>query len=745
VQPFELPEFYIAHPARINPHLEGARVHSTMWARQMGMLDDTRDPGTPEIWDERKLDAMDYALLCAYTHPDCSGPELDLVTDWYVWVFYFDDHFLEVYKRPQDEEGAKAYLGRLAAFMPVHPAGALPEPVNAVERGLADLWARTVPTMSAEWRRRFAESTENLLNASLWELSNIRDGRVPNPIEYIEMRRKVGGAPWSADLVEHAVRAEIPARVVATRPLRVLKDAFSDGVHLRNDIFSYQRETESEGEINNSVLVVERFLGVGPQQAADTVNDLLTSRLHQFENTTLTELPLLFEEYGLDPAERASVLAYVRGLQDWQSGGHEWHTRSSRYMNKGSAGSRAGRGILDGPTGLGTAATRLPLMLRAAELSRLKSHLHVPYQRVGPTRLPDFTMPYPTRMSPHLERARENCIRWCAQMGMHDPVLRHPQPIWDVQKLAACDFAVCAASIHPDASADGLDVSTQWLAWGTYADDYFPAVFFRDRDMAGAKVFNARMSAFMPLDCGQTPPAMNPVETGLADLWRRTADPMSGQARRRFRAAIESTTQSWLWELSNHIQHRIPDPVDYIEMRRRTFGSELTTSLARLGHGNQVPPEIYHTRTMRQLDNSAMDYACLTNDIFSYQKEMEFEGEINNGVLAVQNFLGCGPQEAVAIVNDLMTSRLRQFDHITAVELPALFEEFDLEEKAREVLNGYVVELQNCMAGILRWHRETRRYDESELRRQAKPNRPLAGPAGLGTSACRVPELLRSR
>jgi germacradienol/geosmin synthase len=311
--------------------------------------------------------------------------------------------------------------------------------------------------------------------------------------------------------------------------------------------------------------------------------------------------------------------------------------------------------------------------------------------------------------------------------------------------MAACDFAVCAASIHPDASADGLDVSTQWLAWGTYADDYFPAVFFRDRDMAGAKVFNARMSAFMPLDCGQTPPAMNPVETGLADLWRRTADPMSGQARRRFRAAIESTTQSWLWELSNHIQHRIPDPVDYIEMRRRTFGSELTTSLARLGHGNQVPPEIYHTRTMRQLDNSAMDYACLTNDIFSYQKEMEFEGEINNGVLAVQNFLGCGPQEAVAIVNDLMTSRLRQFDHITAVELPALFEEFDLEEKAREVLNGYVVELQNWMAGILRWHRETRRYDESELRRQAKPNRPLAGPAGLGTSACRVPELLRSR
>ena len=46
------------------------------------------------------------------------------------------------------------------------------------------------------------------------------------------------------------------------------------------------------------------------------------------------------------------------------------------------------------------------------------------------------------------------------------------------------------------------------------------------RDMAGAKVFNARLSEFMPLDCGPTPPPLNPFETGLADLWGRTATPL---------------------------------------------------------------------------------------------------------------------------------------------------------------------------------------------------------------------------
>jgi len=761
MQPFELPEFYVPYPARVNPHLEGARAHSMAWACQMGMLDDVRDPGTPEIWDEAQLAAMDYALLCAYTHPDCSAAELDLITDWYVWVFYFDDHFLELYKRTGDQAGAQAYLDRLPAFMPVEAevegvAGTEPpepplEPENAVERGLADLWARTVPAMSADWRRRFVESTRNLLNESLWELSNINDGRIPNPIEYVQMRRKVGGAPWSADLVEHAVAAEVPARVAATRPLRVLKDTFSDGVHLRNDIFSYQRETEREGEVNNCVLVLERFLGVGPQQAADTVNDLITSRLRQFENTTLTELPPLFEEHALDPAERAAVLAYVKGLQDWQSGGHEWHMRSSRYMNQGgTAAASQGAGLpfpgLAGPTGLGTQGAYLATLLQP----RLyRNHAHVPYQRVGPTPMPEMTMPDEARVNPHRERSRQNCLTWCGAMGMYDPTTRSPRPIWTQAQVAGFDFAICSASINPDADADALDLATQWLAWGTYADDYFPAIFARDRDPVGAKLFVARIPAFMPLDLGPTPPPENPVEAGLADLWRRTAGPMPEPARAQFRAAVETMTDSWLWELANQLQHRIPDPVDYVEMRRRTFGADLTIGLARLGHGTALPPELYATRGMQELENAAMDYACLLNDVFSYQKEIEFEGELNNGVLAVGNFLSCGRDEAVAIANDLMTARLRQFEHVADAELPLLVQQFELDEQAQAALRAYVGELRDWMAGVLKWHRETDRYDEATLRRQhlsagdphPGPGPRLSGlplgPTGLGTAGAR--------
>ncbi|MFE4653878.1 germacradienol/geosmin synthase [Streptomyces sp. NPDC056707] len=730
-QPFTLPDFYVPYPARLNPHVEEARQHTKSWARSIGMVEGSG------IWEEKDLDSHDYALLCAYTHPDCSAEALSLVTDWYVWVFFFDDHFLELFKRTPDREGGKKYLERLPAFMPMEPGARTPEPTNPVEAGLADLWARTVPSMSDAWRARFAEATENLLNESLWELANINEGRIANPVEYIEMRRKVGGAPWSAGLVEYAAGAEVPDSVADERALRVLRDAFSDGVHLRNDLFSYQREVEDEGENSNGVLVLERFLNCSTQEAAEAVNDLLTSRLQQFENTALTELGPLCAEKGLDPTETAAVLAYVKGLQDWQSGGHEWHLRSSRYMNDGGAGEAA--------PGFGMSAASIRFTTRS-ERARLRSHTHVPYRHVGPSLLPEFDLPFGTTLSPHLDGARVRIVDWARRMGILEAQPGVPgSHIWDEERLVAIDLPLCAAGLQPDATAEELDLSSGWLTWGTYGDDWFPVVHGRLRDLAGARLANARLSLFMPLDGSAAPEPVNALERGLADLWQRTAAPMDERARRTFRTAVESMTASWLWELANQAQNRIPDPVDYIEMRRLTFGSDLTMSLCRLGHGKKVPEEIYRSGPLRSLENAAADYATLLNDLFSYQKEIEYEGEVHNGVLVVQNFFGVDYPTAVAIVDDLMNSRLRQFLHVAEQELPLLYDDFGLDAEAREILAGYVEELRHWIAGILIWHRDCRRYREEDLRWGSGAPWHLSGPTGRGVAAARVTAMFAQR
>ncbi|MER5349089.1 terpene synthase family protein [Kitasatospora sp. NPDC002551] len=815
-QPFELPSFYVPHPARLNPHLEEARVHSSGWAREMGMLEGSG------VWTQADLDAHDYGLLCAYTHPDASAEALSLVTDWYVWVFFFDDHFLEVFKRTNDREGGKAYLDRLPLFMPADPAAAVPEPTNPVEAGLADLWRRTVPSMGEDWRVRFAESTRNLLNESLWELANINAGRIANPVEYIEMRRKVGGAPWSAGLIEYAAGAEVPAAVSGARPLRVLMDAFSDGVHLRNDLFSYQREVEDEGELSNGVLVLEKFLECTTQEAADAVNDLLTSRLQQFESTVFTELPQLFADTGLDAEGCARVLAYVKGMQDWQAGGHEWHMRSSRYMNGGGAAAGTATwwdpfaiggvgtsaldvlkpgGALDGLAGeLGSLSRSGPVTrawsptvgqspvaglleaLRAGTpgsgaslespgtgliggsrgdvdpgVRRARSHAHVPFQAVGPSRLPRFRLPFTVELNPCLEASRLHTLAWAERTGLLTARPDDPTAgVWTAESMADYDLALCAAGIHPDASADQLDLTTDWLAWGTYADDYFPVAFGRTGDLAGAKAQNARFGLLMPVDGEPAAEPLTALERGLADLWERTAGPMTAEARGKLREAVETMTLSWIWELHNQVQNRIPDPVDYLEMRRATFGSDLTMSLSRLAHGNAVPPEVYASGPMRSLENAAADFACLMNDLFSYQKEVEFEGEVHNAALVVQNFFGCDYPAAVRIVDDLMHARLDQFRHVVAEEFPVMFEDFGLDGPARAVLAGYVRELENWLAGILIWHEGCRRYREEDLlrhfgreaagvpetvaREAVEPGGGVLGallvrPTGLGTSA----------
>ncbi|MFI1536360.1 germacradienol/geosmin synthase Cyc2 [Streptomyces anandii] len=715
-QPFELPHFYMPYPARLNPHVDEARAHSTRWAREMGMLEGSG------IWERSDLDAHDYGLLCACTHPDCDGPALCLITDWYVWVFFFDDHFLEKYKRSQDRAAGKAHLDRLPLFMPLDLAAEVPEPRNPVEAGLADLWARTVPAMSPDWRRRFAVATEHLLNESLWELSNINEGRIANPVEYIEMRRKVGGAPWSAGLVEYAT-AEVPAAAAGSRPLRVLMETFSDAVHLRNDLFSYQREVEDEGELSNGVLVLETFFGCTTQEAADAVNDVLTSRLHQFEHTAFTEVPALAVELGLTPDQVAAVGAYTKGLQDWQSGGHEWHMRSSRYMNERARSARH-RPHLSGP---GTSAADVGALLASAGAERLRAYTHVPFQKVGPARIPDLRMPYELRLSPHLDAARRGLVEWCHRMGIL------AEGVWDEDRLAACDLALCSAGLDPDATPEALDLSAHWLAFGTYGDDYYPLVHGHRRDLAAAKVTTARLSACMPVDGEEALVPVNAMERALTDLWARTTAEMTPDQRRTLRSAIDAMTGSWVWELSNQLQNRVPDPVDYLEMRRATFGSDLTLSLCRMGHGPAVPPEVYRTGPVRSLENAAIDYACLLNDVFSYQKEIEYEGEIHNAILVVQHFFGIDYPAALAVVNDLMTQRMRQFEHVVAHELPVLYDDFELSEEARAAMAGYVLDLQNWMAGILNWHQRVDRYKADWLARRAHvflPDRPPV-PAAL--------------
>jgi germacradienol/geosmin synthase len=429
--------------------------------------------------------------------------------------------------------------------------------------------------------------------------------------------------------------------------------------------------------------------------------------MQQFEHTAVAEVPALLADRGASPAEAAAVAGYAKGLQDWQSGGHEWHARSSRYMNSGA-----------------TAPAEPGARTRA------RQHARVPYQPAGHLVVPALYMPFPVRTSPHLATARRHAADWARETGMLS------EGLWDERQLAGFDFARCAAMIHAEADPGQLALSADWLTWGTYADDGYAAAFGARRDVAGARECTGRLASFLPSCPAEAAPVPeNALERGLSDLWRRTAGAVTAGDRERVRDAVLEMLGSWVWEVGNLAVNRIPDPVDYVEMRRKTFGADLTMSLARLGpdSAGALPREIETTRVVRELETAAADYACFTNDLFSYQKEVQFEGELHNMVVVTGQFLGVDRRAAARVVANLMAGRMKQFERLVADGLPALAGQRSLDAAARAALRRRARLLRDYMAGVLAWHRATPRYTSTGLRAAYLGFRPV--PTGLGTAA----------
>ncbi|MBW8481245.1 terpene synthase family protein [Actinomadura parmotrematis] len=681
--PFRTPDLYRPWPPRLNPHLDAARAHTRAWAAEQGVTG-------AAVWDGAALEAIDLALLAAYCYPDADRPALELITDWFVWGFFLDDWFLRVFKDGRDTAGAAAWLDRTRRFMPADPAGPVPEPGDPVQRALHDLWARTVPRTSAGWRSRFAADTLAQITDALWELDNLSARRIPNPIDYLEHKRGVGAGRFAADLVELAMGLDLPDRVVASRPVQVLRDAFTDAQVLLNDLLSYERETREEGELHNFVLILERFLGVDAQRAADTAADLHASRLQRFEDAAAAELPALMDELGLDARTRRDLLTLARCLQDADAGSHEWHLRSPRYANAATRDRDPRTPVWQGPSGLGTAAAR-------------RWAAHRPVLRLPRTfQDPGAPPAGPARVNPHIAAVRSDLAVWSARTGLLDGT------VWDPATFAAADHGGRAAMTHPDAPAARLRTVARWGVVLAHLDDLLDRAFKPRGDLAGARAFLARLPAF--LADGPPPPGCA-AERALAEVWRDVAAGLGDAARARLAADFGAFLDGCAWEMEGAARQRVPDAVDYLEMRRRTGATAIACDL--LGYALDldaaVPPALLAAFS---------DQATIANDLRSHAKEVATPGETCNGVLVVQRLLGCGLQRAADVVADLGAARAGQFGRLAAEAVAAAPE-----------LAPLVDGLRAWLAGDRLWGARTHRYGTPV------PRVPV--PAGPGTSAAR--------
>ncbi|MET9634455.1 hypothetical protein ABZX92_44070 [Lentzea sp. NPDC006480] len=326
-------EFDMPFAARLSPHVDRVRQHTKTWVRDMGMLN-----GAP--WTEAFYDAADYGGFGPLTHPTASLEDLKHINDWHTWGFYLHDAFREGFLRSRNVLGGKAFIARLKEILASGTA-----PMNPAEKGLADLVSRS--SLDDDDRA----GVISLLDGMSWELHNTAQGRVPDPIDLVEMRRKTNAGDLSAALAQKSVGAELPAELLRNSTMRALVDSFGDVPGLRQEILGFDAFYGSGASTTSAVLAVQQFFECELQQAVSVVGDLVAARLRQIESI-IAELPSLVQEYDLDEQARAGLHRYVEALKSWLAGELLWSRRSGRF----SFSPAPTRKSFHSPTGLGTAA-----------------------------------------------------------------------------------------------------------------------------------------------------------------------------------------------------------------------------------------------------------------------------------------------------------------------------------------------------------------------------------------------------
>ncbi|HZV48549.1 MAG TPA: hypothetical protein VFD49_02125 [Candidatus Dormibacteraeota bacterium] len=300
-------------PSRLNPHVEAVHEHTVEWVRRFHLVE---KPAAME-----RFMASRYTWLAARLYPTAGLEELQLLNDWMVWLFMFDDQFDD---HPDAFSVARAEH-ILDDFRAVVVDPTLPLAAGLAVRALRDLCRRTYARMGSQWCRRYRRHVLQFFDTYVWTLGNSLSKTVPPLDVYIERRRHSGAMHIATDLIDLAEHLQLPEAIRQTPPISTLTRMAIDVVCWSNDIQSLNKEL-ALGEVNNLVLVLQRERSLSLEQTVELVHDMIASEIRAFQKLERV-LP------AFPPALRGEVERYVDGLRACMRGNIDWSAETYRYSH----------------------------------------------------------------------------------------------------------------------------------------------------------------------------------------------------------------------------------------------------------------------------------------------------------------------------------------------------------------------------------------------------------------------------
>ncbi len=308
-----IPNIYCPFPSRISSYAQAVHEHSLAWATHFRLVQG-------EAARRRFLNSH-FAWLTARAYSTATLEDMQLLNDWMIWLFMFDDQFddgLPGKNLQEIQSTVRKYIDICE-----HP-GNISYREPAAE-ALCDLYLRTLPQMSRVWCQRFTRHFIQYLETYNWTARNHLQNRVPDIGAYLENRHHSGGMTVSIDLIELAGHLRLPEELLSSLPFKRLSCSTNAVVCWSNDIVSLAKE-RARGDVNNLVVIFQQTYHLPLQEAIAQVNEMVTAEVHLFERIERSLPPL-------EPGPLANdVHKYLDGLKSWMRANLDWSAETHRYL-----------------------------------------------------------------------------------------------------------------------------------------------------------------------------------------------------------------------------------------------------------------------------------------------------------------------------------------------------------------------------------------------------------------------------
>ena len=288
------------------------------WAKKLGLH--SRHRGF------KKLQHSRFAGLLGRCHPEAAQEEMELIVDFAVWLFLWDDQFdSRINGQLARPEWIREQNSRARDIL----RGATPEVEAAPLLWiLADIRERLAARMPAPWMERFSAHCEEYFEGTVWESETRHAGLHPDVQSYVLMRRMTSGVHMVVDLIELAEGIHLPEEVLAHKSLRQMIAITNDVVAWSNDIFSLASDMRDVGHLN---LVLSLWVHVHPE-LEDAVSS--AAKLHDAEVSRFLRLAQTLPSFG---EHDEAVARFVKGLGLWMRANYDWSILTVRYTEPEAA------------------------------------------------------------------------------------------------------------------------------------------------------------------------------------------------------------------------------------------------------------------------------------------------------------------------------------------------------------------------------------------------------------------------